>query len=118
MPIRKLEASQPKAQSAGRTHRALQTVSISNGVVTRKYSLQGDQFVCVAYHTPSQSVVFLEGDSAEVWWRLYVCNGGCESALHYIMEHGTFLDRETEARVVLSQFLDDLESSSLIGQKG
>jgi radical SAM protein with 4Fe4S-binding SPASM domain len=98
--------------------RALPVALISNGVVTRKYSLHGGEPACVAYHTPSQSVVFLEGDSAEVWWRIYEAQGDCDAAFDYICRNGAFVEnRESEARAVLGEFLDGLESSNLIGQK-
>jgi MoaA/NifB/PqqE/SkfB family radical SAM enzyme len=106
-----------KIQSGTETHETLPCARISSGIVTRKYSPHDEQSVCVAYHTPSQSVVFLEGDSAEVWWRIFAANGDCQSAFDYIRQQGTFEDREVEARVVLSEFLDALESSHLIGQK-
>ena len=57
-------------QSAGEHSRPLPLAEISNGVVTRKYSLPDGKSVSVAYHTPSQSVLFFEGDSAEVWSRI------------------------------------------------
>lgn len=112
------ETANNKIQSGTERQKALPSARISSGVVTRKYSLDSGQSVCVAYHTPSQSVVFLEGDSAEVWWRIYAAKGDCESAFDYIRQHGTFKDREAEPRVVLTEFLNALENSHLIGQKG
>ncbi len=90
--------------------------TISPGVFSRRYPLPNSKVACVAYHTPSQSVVFLEGDSAEVWWRIYTGNGDCESALCYIRENGTFDDAEEGSRVVLTSFLEDLRHSNLIGE--
>ena len=49
---------------------------IPQGVFSRFYPLAGDRSASVAYHTPSQSVAFFEGDSAEVWWRIYQAGGG------------------------------------------
>jgi MoaA/NifB/PqqE/SkfB family radical SAM enzyme len=89
---------------------------ISSGVVTRKYALPDGSSVAVAYHTPSQSVLFFEGDSAEVWWRVYTAAGNCEAALEYICQHGTFENPATEARQVLTEFLAELEKAQLIGQ--
>jgi len=107
-----------KVRSGAEAQRALPSAIISKGVVTRKYSLQDGDSVCVAYHTPSQSVVFLEGDSAEVWWRIYEAKGECNAALDYIRRHGSFPeDQESESLVVLGDFLVGLESSNLIGQK-
>ena len=113
----KEKSPRDKIQSCDEMRRAIPTSTISNGVITRRYSLHDGESVCVAYHTPSQSVVFLEGDSAEVWWRIYAAKGDCESAFDYIRQHGTFKDREAEPRVVLTEFLDALEDSHLIGQK-
>jgi radical SAM protein with 4Fe4S-binding SPASM domain len=90
--------------------------AISPGVFSRRYSLPNSEVACVAYHTPSQSVVFLEGDSAEVWWRIYTANGDCESALQYIRENGTFDDAEEGSHAVLTGFLEDLQRSNLIGE--
>jgi hypothetical protein len=87
------------------------------GVFSRRYSLPNSEVACVAYHTPSQSVVFLEGDSAEVWWRIYAANGDCESALQYIRENGTFDNEEEDSRAVLTGFLEDLQHSNLIGER-
>jgi radical SAM protein with 4Fe4S-binding SPASM domain len=104
-----------KIQSGTERQKALPSANISSGVVTRRYSLDGGQSVSVAYHTPSQSVVFLDGDSAEVWWRIYAAKGDCDSALDYIRQNGTFEDREREPRAVLAEFLESLENSFLVG---
>ncbi|PSH05037.1 MAG: hypothetical protein CXZ00_02450 [Acidobacteria bacterium] len=105
-------------QSAGEQLRSLPVANISSGVVTRKYSIPDGETVSVAYHTPSQSVLFFEGDSAEVWWRIYTAQGDCDAALEYIRQHGTFENRETEARDALTNFLEELEKAQLIGQNG
>jgi radical SAM protein with 4Fe4S-binding SPASM domain len=89
---------------------------IPPGVFSRRYSLPNSEVACVAYHTPSQSVVFLQGDSAEVWWQIYTANGDCESALQYIQKNGTFDDAEKGSRDVLTGFLEDLRHSNLIGE--
>lgn len=89
---------------------------IAPGVLSRRYSLPNSEAVCVAYHTPSQSVVFLEGDSAEVWWRIYTANGDCDSALRYIRENGAFDDLEEGSHAVLTGFLEDLRHSNLRGE--
>lgn len=89
---------------------------ISEGVFTRKYLDCENNAVCVAYHTPSQSVAFIEGDSAEVWWRLFSSNGGRDDALAYIREHGCF-QSESDALAVLDDFLTELQDSNLINDK-
>jgi len=92
-------------------------VNISRGVFTRRYSLADGQVASVAYHTPSQSVVFLEGDSAEVWWRIYEAKGDTKSAINYILKNGTFnKNPDAEAKVVLAEFVDLLAVSNLLGQ--
>ena len=91
-------------------------VMIAKGVATRKYSINDQKTACVAYHTPSQSVVFLEGDAAEVWWHIYSSNGDCEHALRYIRQHGTFEDETEGSLVVLTKFLEELQNSNLVGQ--
>lgn len=108
----------PDMQSDGEHSQPLPLAEISNGVITRKYGLPDGKSVSVAYHTPSQSVLFFEGDSAEVWWRIYTAQGGCESALEYIRQHGTFENRETEAPAVLTEFLEELKKAQLIGHNG
>jgi len=49
---------------------------------------------------PSQSVIFFEGDSAEVWWKIFQASGRTENARDYILQNGTFdgdPDSEAEA---------------------
>jgi radical SAM protein with 4Fe4S-binding SPASM domain len=94
---------------------SLPPVRIPDGVFARKYSLAAEKTVCVAYHTPSQSVAFLEGDSAEVWSRIHSAKGNCESALCYIRENGTFDDPVEGSRAVLTGFLEELQHSNLVG---
>lgn len=85
------------------------------GVFSRYYALPGGQCASVAYHTPSQSVVFFEGDSAEVWWRVFQGKGQTAKARDYILQNGTFEgDPESEAATALADFVENLRTSSLI----
>lgn len=85
------------------------------GVFSRYYELPGGQCASVAYHTPSQSVVFFEGDSAEVWWRIFQAGGQTAKARDYILQNGTFEgDPESEAEAVLAGFVENLRTSSLL----
>ena len=88
---------------------------LPKGVFSRYYSLASGDCASVAYHTPSQSVVFFEGDSAEVWWRIFQAEGQTEKARDYILRNGTFeVDPETEADNTLADFVADLRASNLI----
>ena len=85
------------------------------GVFSRYYALPGGQSASVAYHTPSQSVVFFEGDSAEVWWRIFQAGGQTAKARDYILQNGTFEgDPESEAEATLAGFVENLRTSSLL----
>ena len=53
---------------------------INSGVFSRIYRWP-DKTVSFAYHTPSRSASTLEGDSAEVWWRLFQSRGATDTAL-------------------------------------
>ncbi len=89
--------------------------SLQPGVFSRYYALPGGQCASVAYHTPSQSVVFFEGDSAEVWWRIFQEGGRTAKARDYILKNGTFEgDPESEAEAALAEFVENLRISSLI----
>ena len=85
------------------------------GVFSRHYALPGGECASVAYHTPSQSVVFFEGDSAEVWWRIFQAGGQTAKARDYILQNGTFQgDPESEAEAALGDFVENLQASSLL----
>lgn len=85
------------------------------GVFSRYYALPGGECASVAYHTPSQSVVFFEGDSAEVWWRIFQAGGQTANARDYILQNGTFEgDPENEAEAALVDFVENLRTSSLL----
>jgi radical SAM protein with 4Fe4S-binding SPASM domain len=89
--------------------------SLQHGVFSRFYALPGGECASVAYHTPSQSVVFFEGDSAEVWWRIFQAGGQTAKARDYILQNGTFEgDPESEVEATLAEFVENLRSSSLI----
>ena len=88
---------------------------LQSGVFSRYYALPGGQCASVAYHTPSQSVVFFEGDSAEVWWRIFQAGGQTTKARDYILQNGTFEgDPESEAEAALAGFVENMRTSSLI----
>lgn len=92
---------------------------IPEGVFSRHYSLENGQTASVAYHTPSQSVVFLEDDSAEVWRRILNQKGKTSEALSYILKNGTFNENsEKEAQTLLDEFLESLISAGLVTKNG
>ena len=87
---------------------------INSGVFSRIYRWP-DKTVSIAYHTPSRSASTLEGDSAEVWWRLFQSRGATDSALDYMLAHGEFgADARGEAIATLAAFGQSLEASNLI----
>ncbi len=91
-------------------------IRISEGTFTRHYSFPGQPLSSVAYHTPTQSVVFLEGDSAEVWRHLHASKGDTAAALDYILQHGNFEQApHAAAQAILAEFVESLESADLIG---
>ena len=88
---------------------------LQSGVFSRFYGLPGGECASVAYHTPSQSVVFFEGDSAEVWWRIFQSAGETAKARDYILRNGTFGgDPASEAEATLAGFVENLRTSNLI----
>ncbi len=88
---------------------------LPSGVFSRYYALPNGERASVAYHTPSQSVVFFEGDSAEVWRRIFQADGQTQPAREYILQNGTFEgDPESEADETLAGFVADLRNSNLI----
>jgi len=94
-------------------------VKLQPGVFSRSYSPREGKSVSVAYHTPSQSITFLEDDSAEVWKRLYESGGETAPALDYILKNGTFEgDPQSEAKEVLLSFVEQLRASHLLNSPG
>ena len=90
------------------------TLQINSGVFSRIYRWP-DKVVSVVYHTPSRSISMLEGDSAEVWWRLYESKGQTETALDYMLAEGNFSGNPTAlAKHALDDFRAMLEESNLI----
>jgi AdoMet-dependent heme synthase len=88
--------------------------TINPGVFSRIYRWP-DKTVAIAYHTPSRSASTLEGDSAEVWWRLFQSRGATDSALEYMLAHGEFgAEARAEALATLQGFAQSLEGSNLI----
>ncbi len=57
-------------------------VRIAQGVFSRSYDFS-EPFSAI-YHTPSMQCSILEGDSAEVWRRIWEDNGNLARALEYI----------------------------------
>lgn len=93
----------------------IDSLKIPSGVFSRLYNLPAGPSVSVAYHTPSQSVVLFEGDSAEVWWRIFRSGGETASARQYILQNGQFDGNpEEEASAILDGFVENLLSSSLL----
>jgi len=89
-------------------------LQINRGVFSRIYRWPDGVF-SVAYHTPSRSATMLEGDSAEVWWRLYDANGETSSALAYMLANGDFDgDPQTQAQETLDEFREMLEEANLV----
>lgn len=87
---------------------------INAGVFSRIYRWP-DKTVAIAYHTPSRSASTLEGDSAEVWWRLFQSRGATDTALDYMLANGEFgADARGEAIATLLAFGQSLEASNLI----
>ena len=87
---------------------------INAGVFSRIYRWP-DKTVAIAYHTPSRSASTLEGDSAEVWWRLFQSHGATDTALDYMLANGEFgADARGEAIATLQAFGQSLEASNLI----
>ena len=91
---------------------------INNGVFCRSYYFDDVRSV-VAYHTPSHSVSLFQGDSAEVWWRLFESNGVQDQALYYIQNHGHFdVEPFEESKTILSSFIESLEDANLLKGPG
>jgi len=93
----------------------LNTIFISRDVFSKLFRIDNKPPLCVVYRTISQIVAVLEGDSAEVWTRIFESNGQFDHALEYILNHGQFTsDPEIEAKQILIEFLDSLESQGII----
>lgn len=70
----------------------------------------------VIYRTESQVVAVLEGDSAEVWHRIFEQGGQLDRAFDYLLQHGEFAaEPQVEARATLTAFLDSL-AEFLVGR--
>lgn len=90
---------------------------LNTGVFSRIYRWP-DQTLAVGYHTPTRSVSVFEGDSAEVWWRLFEGQGRTEAAVSYMLDHGTFSNPDLEIVSILSGFRDMLEEANLVAGPG
>ncbi len=88
---------------------------IPKGVFFRYYGLPSNESATVVYNTISQSVVLLEGDSAEVGKRILESGGKTDSALDYILKNGTYEnDPQEESRSILSEFLRSLTEADFL----
>ncbi|MBR4249269.1 MAG: hypothetical protein IKQ24_03860, partial [Verrucomicrobia bacterium] len=88
---------------------------IPKGVFFRYYGLSSNESATVVYNTISQSVVLLEGYSAEVGKRILESGGKTDSALDYIQKNGTFEnDPQEESRSILSEFLKSLADADFL----
>ncbi len=88
---------------------------IPKGVFFRYYGLSSNESVTVVYNTISQSVVLLEGDSAEVGKRVLESGGKTDSALDYILKNGTFeRNPQEESQSILSEFLKSLAEADFL----
>lgn len=95
----------------------MKNVSIPHGVFSRLYRLPTDSKLAVVFRTPSQLMLQLEDDSAEVWQRLFDAKGDPRPAIEYIRNHGNFSgDPEVEACQTLTEFLQDLHANGLLGE--
>jgi AdoMet-dependent heme synthase len=88
---------------------------LPNGCFSRTYLGQDGIVRAVAYHTPSQSVAMLEGDSANIWQQIFDDKGNSGRALKYIVENGRFSgDPRAEGQRVLDDFLASLCEAHLL----
>jgi len=84
---------------------------------SRTYSLATGP-TSIIYRTHNQAIAVLDGDSAEVWRRIFDNHGNLDAAVEYIATNGTFEgDREQEARGVLEGFLRDLVQEHVLGER-
>ncbi|MDR3727130.1 MAG: radical SAM protein [Terracidiphilus sp.] len=88
---------------------------LPSGSFSRTYVGQDGIIRAVAYHTPTQSVAMLEGDSANVWQRIFDAKGKTEEALAYILDNGHFAgDPSVEAQAILDGFVASLCNANLL----
>lgn len=91
-------------------------IRIPRGIFSRIYRFDDGLTLAVVFRTPSQIMIQLEGDSAEVWQLLFDAKGNTEQALNYIRTNGEFSgDPEVAARGTLDGFIDELHSNGLLG---
>lgn len=85
------------------------------GCFSRTYVGKDGVARAIAYHTPSQSVAILEGDSANIWQRIFDAKGKTDAAFAYILENGCFEgDPVAEAKSILDSFLGALCDQNLL----
>ncbi len=90
-------------------------ITFPAGLFSRTYTTTDGKRASVVYHTPSQSMAFLEDDSASIWDRLYQADGQFQPALDYMLAHGTWEGNpEQEARTVLTGFIEHLWQAQLV----
>ncbi len=98
---------------------SMDTYVLPTGSFSRTFLGRDEIPRAVAYHTPSQSVALLEGDSANVWQRIFDDKGHTGKALEYIIANGQFEgDPVVEARNVLDSFLASLCEANLLSKPG
>jgi radical SAM protein with 4Fe4S-binding SPASM domain len=94
----------------------IHSIDVPHGVFSRIYRFDDGQTLVVAYRTPSQLMIQLEGDSAEVWQLLFDAKGKIEPALKYIIANGEFSGNpKLEAQEALNEFIAELHTSGLLG---
>ena len=93
-----------------------QGVIVPKGIFSRLYRLKDGIAKGVVYNTPYQSIALLDGDSAEVWQRLYNCKGDTSRAIDYIVKNGKLKsdNKLNEAQIILSQFIASLKQLNLL----
>lgn len=93
-------------------------VALPGDLFSRFYRLKNGQAAAIVYRTMNQAVATLDGDSAEVWRLFFESGGQTAPALAYIAENGRFdADPPNEARAVLLEFLCDMETNRLLGER-
>jgi radical SAM protein with 4Fe4S-binding SPASM domain len=89
--------------------------SILPGVFSRCYCLPSGEFFAVAYHTPTNRISSFDGDSAQVWNRIWESKGDTRTAFEYILTNGAFeQDPESETLELLNAFVGDLIQANLL----
>ena len=94
-------------------------LTVPRGVFSKLFRFKNGTKKTIIYNTPRQSVVMLDGDSAEVWQLIFDYGGDCSKAYEYIIKSGKFnQNKEEEAKTVLASFLERLKKSKLLNELG